>query len=110
MKANGRPALRLTMLLRCCPGARRRCSSSCSQLRGSWFKSALVSRSSLRHQIISLTSYLLCARVRSMLGINHIPENVQRNVCNRQIKLTLAQEMTALALCCIVISHRCHNC
>ena len=48
MKEKGRPALRRTMSLRCCPGARRRCSSACSHARGSWFSSALGSCSSLQ--------------------------------------------------------------
>ena len=48
MKEKGRPALRRTMSLRCCPGARRRPSSSTSHARGSWFSSALGSRNSLR--------------------------------------------------------------
>lgn len=48
MKAKGRPALRRMMSFRCCPGARRRRSSSCSQARGSWFRSALASLRSLQ--------------------------------------------------------------
>ena len=51
MKAKGRPALRRMMSFRCCPGARRRRSSSCSQARGSWFRSALGSLRSLQFML-----------------------------------------------------------